>query len=88
MMLAAGSLREQQYYEAFRMLLGFVTDFVLWLLPSFTSDAAIRRLATGITIPWSDVLTRLALLGVAYPCALGALGWLVFDRRDLVRGSS
>ena len=88
MMLAAGSLREQQFYEAFRMLLGFVTDFVLWLLPSLTSDAAIQRLATGITIPWPDVLARLALLGIAYPCALGTIGWLVFDRRDLVRSSS
>ena len=88
MTLAAGSLREQQFYEAFRMLLGFVSDFVLWLLPSLTSDAATRRLATGITIPWADVLTRLALLCVAYPLALGAMGWLVFDRRDLVRSSS
>lgn len=88
MALAAGSLREQQFYEAFRMLLGFVTDFVLWLLPSLTSDAAIRRLATGITIPWPDVLTRLSLLCIVYPFALGAIAWLVFDRRDLVRSSS
>ena len=88
MVLAAGSLRETQFYGAFRMLLGFVTDVVLWLLPSFTSDAAIRRLATGIMIPWPDVLGRVALFVGVYPGALGAIGWLVFDRRDLVRSSS
>ena len=88
MVLAAGSLRNTQFYGAFRMLLGFVTDVVLWLLPSFTSDAAIRRLATGITIPWLDVLGRVALFVGVYPGVLGAVGWLVFDRRDLVRGSS
>ena len=85
---AAGSLAEQRFYEAFRMLLGFVTDVVLWLLPSLTSDGAVRRLATGLTIPWRDVLGRLALFVVVYPLALGTIGWLVFDRRDLVRGSS
>ena len=86
--LAAGSLREQRFYEAFRMLLGFVTDGVLWLLPSFTADAGIRRLATGMTIPWRDVIARLVQFVVVYPLALGGIGWLVFDRRDLVRGSS
>jgi len=86
--LAAGSLREQRFYEAFRMLLGFVTDGVLWLLPSFTADAGIRRLATGITIPWQDVFARLALFVLVYPLALGGIAWPVFDRRDLVRGSS
>jgi hypothetical protein len=86
--LAAGSLREQRFYEAFRMLLGFVTDCVLWFLPSFTSDAGIRRLATGITIPWRDVIARLVQFVIVYPLVLGGIGWLVFDRRDLVRGSS
>jgi hypothetical protein len=85
MSLALGSLREGRGYEAFRMLLGFVTEGVLWLLPSFASDGAISRLATGITIPASVVATRTLLFGVLYPLLAGALGWLVLDRRDLVR---
>lgn len=85
MSLALGSLVEGRGYEAFRMLLGFVTDGVLWLLPSFGSDASIPRLATGIAIPWSVVATRAFLFGVVYPVIAGALGWLVLDRRDLVR---
>jgi hypothetical protein len=83
--LALGSLRAGQGYEAFRMLLGFVTDGVLWLLPSFGSDAAIPSLATGITIPWSVVAVRGLLFGGLYPLLAGVVGWLILDRRDLVR---
>jgi hypothetical protein len=28
------------------------------------------------------------LLGCVYPLIVGAIGWVVFDRRDLVRSSS
>jgi len=82
---AMGSLQEGQAYEAFRMLLGFVTDGVLWLLPSFGSDGSIPRLATGIEIPTAVVVTRALLFGVLYPLLAGTIGWLVLDRRDLVR---
>lgn len=87
-LLALESLQERRWYDALRMLLGFVSDGLLWILPSFSADAAISRLATGIAIPLRDVVTRLALFGVIYPLAVGSLGWLVFERRDLVRSSS
>lgn len=70
------------------MLFGFVTDGVLWLLPSFGADAAITRLGTGIAIPPGDVVGRVVSFAGLYPLALGLAGWLVFDRRDLVRSSS
>jgi hypothetical protein len=31
------------------------------------------------------VLACCATIGLAYPLLLGLVGWLVFDRRDLVR---
>ncbi len=88
MSYAAQYAVEGRGYAAFRMLLGFLTDALLWILPSFSSDAAITNLATGIVIPWSTVAIRLVLFGVVYPVAFGFLGWFVLDRRDLVRSSS
>jgi len=85
---AAVSLQEGQFYAAFRMLLGFLTDAVLRVLPSLSSDAAITSLATGTTIPAAVVGGRLIALGAVYPLVVGCLGWLVLERRDLVRGSS
>jgi hypothetical protein len=34
------------------------------------------------------VLGCLLVIGIAYPTLLGVGGWLVFDRRDLVRPST
>jgi hypothetical protein len=75
-------------YDAFRMLLGFVSDGILRLLPSFSDDRSVARLATGVTIPLSDVLRRLLLFAVVYPAVIGLVGWWAFDRRDLIRSSS
>ncbi len=87
-LLAFGAVQEERWYDAFRMLLGFVSDGLLWILPSFSADASIAKLATGITIPLRDVATRLLLFGGLYPALVGSVGWLVLDRRDLVRSSS
>jgi hypothetical protein len=70
------------------MLLGFLADGVLAVLPSFAADAAISRLATGMMIPLRDVLWRLVLFVGLYPAVVGLLGWTIFDRRDLIRSSS
>lgn len=80
-------VRSWRFYEATRMLLGFVTDGLLAVLPSYSTDAAVSRLASGMLIPWRDVLVRLVLFVGAYPAVAGAVAWLVFDRRDLVRTS-
>jgi hypothetical protein len=88
MSFAAAALGGLRFYEAFRILLGFVTDGFLWILPSFSADAAVSRLATGIAIPLQSVISRLVLFGCVYPLIVGAIGWVVFDRRDLVRSSS
>jgi len=88
MSFAAEFLRAGRFAEAFRMLLGFVTDGLLAAVPSFATDQAVPRLAGGVAIPARDVVSRLAILGVVYPLLFGTVGWLVFDRRDLVRSSS
>jgi len=74
-----------RFYEAGRMLLGFVTDVTLRVLPAFSDYDAVGRLSTGLEVPTRAVLACFATIGLAYPLLLGLLGWLVFDRRDLVR---
>lgn len=81
----AGSLR---LYEAGRMLLGFVTDGVLWMVPAFSDYDTVAKLAAGIAIAPTTVLSCLLKIGVLYPALIGLLGWVGFDRRDLVRSSS
>jgi len=82
---AAGLGLEFRFYEAARMLLGFVTDVVLRVLPAFGDYDAVGSLATGIEVPGRAALACGAIIGLGYPLLLGVLGWLVFDRRDLVR---
>lgn len=75
-------------YEAFRMLLGFVADAVLWLVPSFAEFPAVSDLATGIAIPATRLLGCLAKIGLFFPVLLGLAGWAILERRDLVRPST
>lgn len=79
---------EFRFYEAGRMLLGFVTDVTLRVLPAFSDYDAVGSLATGIEVPGRAVLACCATIGLAYPLLLVLGGWLVFDRRDLVRPNS
>lgn len=85
---AAGLAGEWRIYEAGKMLLGFVTDLVLWVVPAFSDYDAVAKLATGVAVPTGSVLSCLVKIGILYPLALGLLGWAVFERRDLVRSSS
>jgi hypothetical protein len=75
-------------YEAFRMLLGFVADATLWVVPSFAEFPAVSELAAGLAIPTGRLLGCLAKLGLLFPALLGLLGWAILERRDLVRSST
>lgn len=88
MSYASRFLQGGRLYDAFRMLLGFVSDGLTRLLPSFSTDRAVARLVSGMAIPVGVVLSRLLLFVVVYPAVVGFVGWWVFDRRDLVRSSS
>jgi hypothetical protein len=79
---------ELRLYEAGRMLFGFVTDVTLRCLPAFGDYDAVSLLTTGMRIETGAVLGCLLVIGIAYPTLLGVGGWLVFDRRDLVRPST
>lgn len=81
-------LFELRLYEACRMLFGFVTDVTLRCLPAFGDYDAVSLLTTGMRIETGAVLSCLLVIGIAYPSLLGVGGWLVFDRRDLVRPST
>jgi hypothetical protein len=58
------------------------------VLPAFGDYDAVGSLATGIEVPGRAVLACCATIGLAYPLLLVLGGWLVFDRRDLVRPNS
>lgn len=75
-------------YEAFRMLLGFVADAVLWVVPSFAEFPAVSELAAGLVIPTGRLLGCLAKIGILFPALLGLVGWAILERRDLVRSST
>lgn len=84
----AGLVAEGRLYEAVRMLLGFVTDLVLWMTPSFADYDAVGSLATGIAISDGSVWSCLWKIGLVFPLVLGVGGWLIFERRDPVRSAS
>jgi hypothetical protein len=88
LVLAGRMAGEFRLYESCRMLLGFVTDLVLWVIPAFSDYDAVGNLATGIVIPPTQVLSCLLKIGVFYPLILGLAGWAIFERRDLVRSST
>jgi len=75
-------------YEAFRMLLGFVADAVLWIVPSFADFPAVSDLAAGLAIPAGRVLACGLKIGVVFPALLGLVAWAILERRDLVRSAT
>ena len=85
---AADLAGQARLYEAGRMLFGFVTDVTLRCLPAFGDYDAVSLLTTGMRIETSAVLWCLLGIGITYPILLGVGGWLVFERRDLVRPST
>ena len=85
---AATLASEFRFYEAFRMLFGYVTDLAIWLTPAFSDFDAVGRLATGILIPSTDVLACLWRIGLIYPVVVGLAAWALFERRDLIRSST
>lgn len=86
--LTFGYLTELRLYEAGRMLLGFVTDATLAVVPAFSDYEAVSQLATGVAIPIGSVAACSLWIGVVYPLIALGLGWLIFDRRDLIRSAT
>lgn len=86
--LTFGYLTELRLYEAGRMLLGFVTDATLAVVPAFSDYETVSQLATGVAIPIGNVAACSLWIGVVYPAIALGLGWLIFDRRDLIRSAT
>lgn len=88
LLATADLLSQWRLYEAFRMFFGFVTDFVLGVLPSFSDYDGTGSLTSGLAISMSTVLSCIAVLGIAYPIAFGVCGWIALSRRDLLPSST
>jgi hypothetical protein len=86
--LALAYMTEFRLYEASRMLLGFVTDATLAVVPAFSDYEAVSQLATGVAIPIESVASCALRIGIVYPLIALGVGWLIFDRRDLVRSTT
>ena len=63
-------------------------DGFLSLVPSFGAYDSVRQLATGRVVPLSEVAAGVGFLAAVYPAVLLAIGWMLLERRDLVRSSS
>jgi hypothetical protein len=86
--LTLGYVTELRLYEASRMLLGFVTDATLAVVPPFSDYEAVSQLATGVSIPTRSVASCTLWIGLVYPAVVLAVAWLIFDRRDLIRSTT
>jgi hypothetical protein len=74
-------------YEAFRMLFGFVTDLVVWIMPAFSDYDAVGSLVSGTAIAGATVASCAWWIGIVPTLVLGVVACLAFERRDLVRPS-
>ncbi len=86
--LALGYVSDLRFYEAGRMLLGFVTDATLAVVPAFSDYEAVSQLATGVAIPTRSVVSCCLWIGLVYPVTALAVAWMIFDRRDLIRSTT
>lgn len=85
---AADLAGQARLYEAWRMLLGFVGDAVLAVVPAFSDYDAVSQLATGLAISTSTVAACCGWLGLLYPLVFGLIGWAALARRDLLPSST
>jgi hypothetical protein len=86
--LLAERIQKLEWWEAIKTLGSYTADAFLSLVPSFGDYDSVTRLAMGRVVPLMEVASGLAILGVAYPLALLALGWTLLERRDLMSTSS
>jgi hypothetical protein len=73
-----------EFWDAFKTLTSIAADGFMALVPSFGAHDGVTEVATGRLLPVIDALQSVAVLGVAYPLVLLALGWALLCRRDLV----
>jgi hypothetical protein len=86
-MLAERTLKFE-WWEVIKTLGSYVADGFLSLVPSFGAYDSITQMAGGRVVAIGEATTGAAVLGVAYPLVLLALGWMLLERRDLVRSAS
>jgi|688.fasta_scaffold16787_8 hypothetical protein len=77
-----------EWWEVIKTLGSYAADGFLSLIPSFGDYDSVTQLATGRVVPLAEAASGLAVLGVVYPLALLALGWVLLERRDLVSTST
>lgn len=77
-----------EYWEAAKVVMAVFGDTFLSLVPSFARFDGVTRVATGMQIDLPNVAECAARLGIFGPAVLGFIGWIIFERRDLVRANS
>lgn len=89
--LRGGMLLERllrgEFWEAAKTVSSILSEWFLVVVPSFADYDSIGAVAAGRVVPATDVAWCCGELGLAYPVALLALGWILLERRDLVNTS-
>lgn len=76
-----------ELWDAFKTITSIAADGFIALVPSFGAHDGVTEVATGRLLPLLNTMQSVAVLGVAYPLVLLALGWFLLSRRDLVNVS-
>ncbi len=80
-------LDKLELWDACKTVGAFAADAFLSLVPSFGAHDGVTEVATGRLLSLPQFLVSLGELGLLYPLALLALGWVLLERRDLVNVS-
>jgi len=76
-----------ELWEACKTVTSYAAEGFLALIPSFGVHDGVTEVATGRLLSAAAAAQSIGELGVVYPLALLACGWLLLRRRDLVNVS-
>ena len=82
------SIREGNYWEAFKTVMAVGAEAILWFIPSFDRYDGVADVAGGMQISGWKLLDCILRVGVVGPLALGLFAWALFENRDLVRSNT
>jgi len=81
------SLNKFQLWEVTKTFMSYAADVFIAIVPSFGDHDGVTELATGRLLTLAQMLWSVGELGILYPLALLAAGWILLSRRDLVNVS-
>lgn len=81
-------LNDGDYWGCVKVILAIFGELFLAVIPSFNRFDGVTSIATGQAVSGRSLAECVLRLGFVAPLAIGLLGWVIFERRDLVRSNS